>query len=249
MIVHATGYAFLGWGRVDPRTGPIEYVEKPKEISEALSWYPEPLFQSFWLRFGWMNIYPDQWVYTLALVATVAATIGCSVADSPVPSCRRFAPYACAYWADILFPRPRQRARCVDLPLHLHLGQSLPAGTVSVPCDAGPLPALRRWACRDCHRLGFLLGKLRRSRALSAQSPGTCRRPSTGLLCFPVPCWLALFSLSSPISSPLITRYQSGCASTKSALPIGQKERLPMRSRYLDMISRSRNWCQGVTLR
>lgn len=77
VLVHANILAIFGLGKIDPRTGPIEVVEKQEEIARALSWYPEPLFQSFWLRFGWMNIYPDQWVYDLALVVTVAAALGC----------------------------------------------------------------------------------------------------------------------------------------------------------------------------
>ncbi|MHB1417387.1 MAG: ArnT family glycosyltransferase, partial [Chloroflexota bacterium] len=78
VIVYATGLAILGEGRFDPRTF-RDIPEKPDEVARVLSWYPEPLFQSFWLRFGWMDISPSQWVYDLAAIFSGLVLVGCLV--------------------------------------------------------------------------------------------------------------------------------------------------------------------------
>ncbi len=75
VLVYATGLAFFGQGRLDPRTL-RDIPEKPAEVATALGWYPEPLFQSFWLRFGWMNIYPERMLYDAAIVFTCLAGAG-----------------------------------------------------------------------------------------------------------------------------------------------------------------------------
>jgi hypothetical protein len=54
----------------------VEIQEKPEQMAQILSWYPEPLFQSFWLRFGWMTINPDRWVYDLAIGVCLVALAG-----------------------------------------------------------------------------------------------------------------------------------------------------------------------------
>ncbi len=75
VLVYATGLALFGQGRLDPRTL-RDIPEKPEEVRTALSWYPEPLFQSFWLRFGWMNVSPERWVYDAAIGFTCLASAG-----------------------------------------------------------------------------------------------------------------------------------------------------------------------------
>ncbi|MHB1131296.1 MAG: DUF2142 domain-containing protein [Chloroflexota bacterium] len=75
LLVYATGLALFGPGRIDPRTT-RDIPEKPEEVITALGWYPEPLFQSFWLRFGWMDIHPDPWVYDAAIALSVGVVAG-----------------------------------------------------------------------------------------------------------------------------------------------------------------------------
>ena len=75
VLVYATSLAFFGPGRMDERIL-RDIPEKPEEVRTALGWYPEPLFQSFWLRFGWMNVYPERWVYDAAIALTCLAATG-----------------------------------------------------------------------------------------------------------------------------------------------------------------------------
>ncbi|MHB9090349.1 MAG: ArnT family glycosyltransferase, partial [Chloroflexota bacterium] len=91
LLVYGTTFDILGQGRFDPRTT-VEIQEKPEQMAQILSWYPEPLFQSFWLRFGWMNIYPDRWVYDLALAVCLTAVVGLAVYVLPRLARRASAP-------------------------------------------------------------------------------------------------------------------------------------------------------------
>lgn len=73
--VYGTTFDIAGAGRFDRRTL-VEIQEKPEQMAQILSWYPEPLFQSYWLRFGWMSVYPERWVYDLAIAACALAVTG-----------------------------------------------------------------------------------------------------------------------------------------------------------------------------
>ena len=78
LLIYASSYALFGPGLMDERTITLrEFQEKPAEVATIFGWYPEPLFQSFWLRFGWMDIYPDGWVYDAAKWLCLIALAGC----------------------------------------------------------------------------------------------------------------------------------------------------------------------------
>ncbi len=76
LLIYANIYDLLGKGRTDWRT-PVEIQEKPEQMAAIFSWFHEPLFQSYWLRFGWMNIQPEKWVYDSAIAFTAIAVAGC----------------------------------------------------------------------------------------------------------------------------------------------------------------------------
>ncbi len=80
-IVIGLGLVAWRWGRVQQINAFLARFSSPSEFVRAwqeapLALYVTTVFESFWARLGWLNVFMPRWVYTLLWVSTGVAFLG-----------------------------------------------------------------------------------------------------------------------------------------------------------------------------